>query len=63
MGQMVNLAKSNRFFPPLIQDNGSASEISPAALFPESPNKDVNRRVAAASVIAALAFVSIDKAS
>ncbi|KAH0900974.1 hypothetical protein HID58_040477 [Brassica napus] len=31
-------------------DNGSASEISPAALFPESPNKDVNRRVAAASV-------------
>ncbi|KAH0900608.1 hypothetical protein HID58_040111, partial [Brassica napus] len=25
-------------------------------LFPESPNKDVNRRVAAASVIAALAF-------
>ncbi|CAN7069933.1 unnamed protein product [Brassica oleracea var. botrytis] len=35
---MVNLAKSNRFFP-LIQDNGSASEISPAVLFPESPNK------------------------
>ena len=42
-------------------DNGSTSETSPATKeassgFPESPNRDVNRRVAVASVVAALAL-------
>ncbi|KAF8098959.1 hypothetical protein N665_0255s0035 [Sinapis alba] len=50
----------------LVVDNGSTSEIpkvaepssssSSSSGFPESPNRDVNRRVAAASVIAALAL-------
>lgn len=42
-------------------DNGSTNETSPASKeassgFPESPNRDVNRRVAVASVVAALAL-------
>ncbi|KAF2585721.1 hypothetical protein F2Q70_00033827 [Brassica cretica] len=45
----------------LVVDNGSTSETSPATKeassgFPESPNRDVNRRVAVASVVAALAL-------
>ncbi|CAF2069234.1 unnamed protein product [Brassica oleracea] len=41
----------------LAVDNGSTGEIfSSSALFPESPNRDVNRIVAAASVTAALAL-------
>ncbi|WZZ24585.1 hypothetical protein YC2023_007986 [Brassica napus] len=57
---MANLAKGMVFS--LIQeklavDNGSTGEIfSSSALFPESPNRDVNRIVAAASVTAALAL-------
>ncbi|KAJ4870027.1 hypothetical protein Rs2_08801 [Raphanus sativus] len=53
----------------LVVDNGSTSEISPASkvaepspssssssAFPESPNSDINRRVAVGSVVAALAL-------
>ncbi|KAF2543146.1 hypothetical protein F2Q68_00028712 [Brassica cretica] len=46
----------------LVVDNGSTSETSSPATketssgFPESPNRDVNRRVAVASVVAALAL-------
>ena len=64
-GSMVNLAKRNSFFfvvqEKLVVDNGSTNETSPASKeassgFPESPNRDVNRRVAVASVVAALAL-------
>ncbi|KAH0940549.1 hypothetical protein HID58_000186 [Brassica napus] len=45
----------------LVVDDSSTSETSPASKeassgFPESPNRDVNRRVAVASVVAALAL-------
>lgn len=45
----------------LVVDNGSTSEISPSSSssssgFPESPNRDINRRVAVGSVVVALAL-------